>query len=32
MQLAPDFVAETMDRILMQEPKAANQMTDGEVL
>lgn len=28
----PDFVAETRDRIFMLEPKAANQMTDGEVL
>ncbi|MBS4082866.1 MAG: DEAD/DEAH box helicase family protein [Rhizobiales bacterium] len=28
----PDFVAETKDRIFMLEPKAANQMTDGEVL
>lgn len=28
----PDFVAETEDRILMLEPKASNQMTDGEVL
>lgn len=28
----PDFVAETGDRIFMLEPKASNQMTDGEVL
>jgi type III restriction enzyme len=28
----PDFVAETRDRIFMLEPKAANQMTEGEVL
>lgn len=28
----PDFVAETKHRIFMLEPKAANQMTDGEVL
>lgn len=28
----PDFVAETKDRIVMLEPKATNQMTDGEVL
>ena len=28
----PDFVAETQDRIFMLEPKASNQMTDGEVL
>lgn len=28
----PDFVAETRDRIFMLEPKAANQMNDGEVL
>jgi len=28
----PDFVAETDDRIFMLEPKAANQMTDEEVL
>lgn len=28
----PDFVAETKDQIFMLEPKAANQMTDGEVL
>ena len=28
----PDFVAETKDRIFMLEPKAANQMTDDEVL
>jgi type III restriction enzyme len=28
----PDFVAETKDRIYMLEPKAANQMTDPEVL
>jgi len=28
----PDFVAETADRIYMLEPKAANQMTDPEVL
>lgn len=28
----PDFVAETVDRIFMLEPKASNQMTDGEVL
>jgi len=28
----PDFVAETKDRIFMLEPKAANQMNDGEVL
>jgi type III restriction enzyme len=28
----PDFVAETKDRIFMLEPKAANQMADGEVL
>lgn len=28
----PDFVAETEDRIFMLEPKASNQMTDGEVL
>ncbi|MGJ5029106.1 DEAD/DEAH box helicase [Bradyrhizobium sp. HKCCYLS2038] len=28
----PDFVAETRDRIFMLEPKAANQMTDSEVL
>jgi type III restriction enzyme len=28
----PDFVAETADSIYMMEPKAANQMTDGEVL
>ena len=28
----PDFVAETADGIYMMEPKAANQMTDGEVL
>lgn len=28
----PDFVAETKDRILMLEAKAANQMTDSEVL
>jgi type III restriction enzyme len=28
----PDFVAETKDRIYMLEPKAADQMNDGEVL
>ena len=28
----PDFVAETQDQIVMMEPKAADQMTDGEVL
>jgi type III restriction enzyme len=28
----PDFVAEMSDRVLMLESKAANQMTDGEVL
>ncbi|PJB31706.1 MAG: type III restriction endonuclease subunit R, partial [Deltaproteobacteria bacterium CG_4_9_14_3_um_filter_65_9] len=28
----PDFVAETADSIYMMEPKAANQMTNGEVL
>jgi type III restriction enzyme len=28
----PDFVAETADSIYMMEPKAANQMMDGEVL
>ena len=28
----PDFVAETGDRIFMLEPKASNQMADGEVL
>jgi hypothetical protein len=28
----PDFVAETDDRIYMLEPKAANEMTDAEVL
>lgn len=28
----PDFVAETRDRIFMLEPKASNQMADGEVL
>jgi type III restriction enzyme len=28
----PDFVAEVSDRIFMLEPKAANQMTDAEVL
>lgn len=28
----PDFVAETSDHIYMLEPKASNQMTDGEVL
>jgi type III restriction enzyme len=28
----PDFVAETGDRIFMLEPKASNQMTDGDVL
>jgi type III restriction enzyme len=28
----PDFVAETCDKIFMLEPKAANQMTDAEVL
>jgi type III restriction enzyme len=28
----PDFVAETQTRLFMLEPKASNQMTDGEVL
>ncbi len=28
----PDFVAETNDQIYMLEPKAANEMTDAEVL
>ena len=32
LEYQPDFVAETGDQIFMLEPKASNQMTDGEVL
>lgn len=32
LEYQPDFVAETVDGIYMLEPKAANQMTDADVL